>query len=143
MYLFDPLLKEQQMLPEGDALIHLNPNSLGENKSGAESIKKTSIWVRPVGLSHKYEGHRHPLHPNWTLLPFSKIHAQRTDDVIIDYVFMDAEDWHPQTLSQIARSGMLKRIRQISLQVHIVPDGNFFLLPLFRFNECNMSLLCI
>jgi len=129
VYLFDPLLKEQQMLPEGDALHHLNPNSLERDKSGAESMKK-SIWMRPVGLSHKYEGHRHPLHPNWTLLPFSKIHAEKTDDVIIDYVFIDAEDWHRQTLSQIARSGMLKRIRQISLQVHIVPEGIFLIVKI-------------
>ncbi len=125
MYLFDPLLKEQQMQPEGDALHH----SLEKNISGAESIEK-GIWMRPVGLSHKYEGHRHPLHPNWTLLPFSKIHAEKTDDVIIDYVFIDAEDWHRQTLSQIARSGMLKRIRQISLQVHIVPEGIFLIVKI-------------
>lgn len=121
------------MLPEGNTLHYLNPYSLEKDRS----IKK-SIWMRPVGLSHKYEGHRHPLHSNWTLLPFSKIHAEKTDDVIIDYVFIDAEDWHPQTLSQIARSGMLKRIRQISVTVHIVPDGIFFFFNCLYLNLMNV-----
>ena len=94
------------------------------NRNNLTEMESDDIHIYPIGLSYKLEKSS-PIN-GWTLMPLSCIVEQiigHTRSSRIDYLRLDLEDWHPRTLAQIISSGMLKRIRQLSVQVHIIPEG--------------------
>lgn len=80
------------------------------------------IHVYNYGLSYKSEISVQ----NWTVFPLNKIYMMLQPAhgrVPISYLRFDLEDFDLRVLSNIIRTGGLLDIRQLSLEVHIEPEG--------------------
>lgn len=84
-----------------------------------------SIEFYKMGLSDRntWDDHRWPNVPMLTVNSFYELFTPKHGDVIIDYLKLDVEGAEWTVVPQLLRTGMLDKVRQLSIEFHIPADG--------------------
>ena len=88
----------------------------------ASYIRSKKIVVFKMGLS--FENETSP--QNWTMLPLKTIYRMMTPlhgTATISVLKLDMEDFDLRALADVLTSGILSRVEQIALEVHIEPEA--------------------